>query len=74
MAGDDGVSSIDERFHEEWLGLVQPVDGLVVSIPVLVEAQCMSRQPAETQRRLADLCAPIDGLPVSGHSTAWTRF
>ncbi len=48
------MSSAEERFHEEWLGMVQPVDGLVVSIPVLVEAQCLSRQPPELQRRLAD--------------------
>ncbi len=46
----------EERFHEEWLGLVQPTDGLVVSVPVLVDAQCMSRQPPELQRRLVDLC------------------
>lgn len=42
----------DERFHAEWLGLVQPVDGLVVSVPVLVDAQCMERQPPEVQERL----------------------
>ena len=46
----------EERFHEEWLGLVQPTDGLVVSVPVLVDAQCMSRQPPELQRRLVELC------------------
>jgi hypothetical protein len=27
------------RFHETWLGLAQPYEGLVVSIPVLVDAQ-----------------------------------
>lgn len=47
-----------ERFHEEWLGLVQPVEGLVVSIPVLVDAQCAVRQPPETQATLAALCPP----------------
>ncbi len=52
------ATSTEERWHEEWLGLVQPVDGLVVSIPVLVEAQCLSRQSPETQRHLATLCAP----------------
>jgi hypothetical protein len=54
------MKDIDERFHAEWLGLVQPVDGLVVSIPVLVEAQCMAKQPPELQRRLAELCVPQD--------------
>ncbi len=28
-----------ERFHDEWLGMVQPIDGLVVSRPALLEAQ-----------------------------------
>ncbi|MEZ4364023.1 MAG: DNA methyltransferase [Kofleriaceae bacterium] len=53
----------EERFHEEWLGMIQPVDGLVVSVPVLVEAQCAERQPPEVQRRLAELCTtdPSDG-------------
>jgi hypothetical protein len=41
------MAGAEERFHEEWLGMVQPVEGLVVSIPVLVEAQCLSRQPPE---------------------------
>ena len=43
------MSDIEKRFHETWLGMVQPIDGLVVSIPVLVDAQCMERQPPETQ-------------------------
>lgn len=29
----------DERFHEEWLGLAQPIEGLVFSVPVLADAQ-----------------------------------
>jgi len=29
----------DVRFHEEWLGLVQPIEGLVFSVPVLADAQ-----------------------------------
>jgi hypothetical protein len=49
----------EERFHEEWLGMVQPVDGLVVSIPALVEAQCLSRQSPDLQRRLAELCGAL---------------
>ena len=39
------MSDLDTRFHETWLGMVQPVEGLVVSLPVLVEAQCMQRHP-----------------------------
>jgi hypothetical protein len=52
------MSDVEQRFHETWLGMVQPIDGLVVSIPVLVDAQCMERQPPETQSKLAALCPP----------------
>jgi hypothetical protein len=34
------MTDLDARFHETWLGLVQPTEGLVVSIPALVDAQC----------------------------------
>ena len=57
------MSDVERRFHEHWLGLVQPVEGLVVSVPVLVAAQCMQRQPPEVQERLRELCpaAPARG-------------
>ncbi len=29
----------DERFHREWLGLAQPMEGLVFSVPALADAQ-----------------------------------
>ena len=32
-------SDTDSRFHEEWLGLAQPIEGLVFSVPVLTDAQ-----------------------------------
>jgi hypothetical protein len=51
----------ESRFHAEWLGLVQPVEGLVVSVPVLADAQCMRRQPLALQHRLADL-APAHSI------------
>lgn len=50
------MSDVDRYFHEVWLGMVQPVDGLVVSIPVLVDAQCMERQPPNVQQKLLELC------------------
>jgi len=53
------MSDVEREFHETWLGMVQPIDGLVVSVPVLVEAQCMQRQPPATQQRLVELCPPI---------------
>jgi predicted ATP-binding protein involved in virulence len=52
------MSDVEQKFHETWLGMVQPIEGLVVSIPVLVDAQCMERQPPETQGRLLALCPP----------------
>lgn len=41
------------RFHTQWLGMVQPSEGLVFSVPVLAEAQCMERQPAAVRAQLA---------------------
>ncbi len=52
------MTDLDRRFHETWLGMVQPIDGLVVSIPVLVDAQCMERQPPHVQATLLELCPP----------------
>ncbi|RMH17508.1 MAG: hypothetical protein D6696_15590 [Acidobacteria bacterium] len=62
MAGEPRLmADLHTRFHQEWLGLVQPSEGLLVSLPVLVEAQCMARQPPETQQRLLALCPPLEG-------------
>lgn len=62
MSGTHGPSqatgNLERRFHETWLGMVQPIDGLVVSIPVLVDGQCMERQPPHVQQKLLELCPP----------------
>ncbi len=50
------MGDVDQRFHETWLGMVQPVVGLVVSIPVLVEAQCAERLVPDAQTRLRFIC------------------
>ena len=50
------MSDVEIRFHESWLGMVQPVEGLVVSIPSLVDAQCWSRLPLEARDVLAGCC------------------
>jgi hypothetical protein len=55
------ASDLETRFHETWLGMVQPVEGLVVSIPVLVEAQTMHRHGPALQETLQALCPPVDG-------------
>ncbi len=52
------MSDVETRFHEAWLGMVQPIEGLVVSVPVLVDAQCMARNPPSLQLQFLDL-APV---------------
>lgn len=56
------ADDLERRFHEEWLGMVQP-SGLVVSIPVLLDAQCFQRNPPALQQQLR-LLAP-DALLVN---------
>jgi len=48
------MTDLETRVHETWLGMVQPIEGLVVSVPVLVEAQCMARQTPEVQQKLIE--------------------
>lgn len=56
------MTDLASHFHETWLGLVQPTEGLVVSIPALVDAQCMARVSNETVEQLLALCpATADG-------------
>lgn len=43
------------RFHAHWLGLIQPSEGLVFSIPVLVDAQILERQPRDVRDRAREL-------------------
>jgi len=52
------MSDVEIDFHKTWLGFVQPVEGLVFSIPVLVDAGCMERKPVALQQRLRDLAPP----------------
>lgn len=49
------MSDIERRYHETWLGMAQPIEGLVVSVPVLVDAQCMQRLPVSEQHKLTSL-------------------
>ncbi len=48
-----------QEFHQQWLGMVQPSEGLVVSIPVLEEAQCLERRPLAIRDRLRAHCRPL---------------
>jgi hypothetical protein len=51
------MSELERKFHETWLGMVQPSEGLVVSVPVLVDGQVMDRTHSiERQQILLDRC------------------
>ena len=47
------MSDVEAAYHRRWLNMAEPVEGLVVSVPVLVDAQCMQRLSAELSQRLA---------------------
>jgi hypothetical protein len=49
----------DRFFHETWLGLVQPIEGLVFSVPVLADAQIAPAARAEITALIRAHTAPI---------------
>lgn len=54
----------DRQFHEEWLGLAQPLEGLVFSVPVLVDAQIRPRVTAQLTALLESFVLERPGGPV----------
>lgn len=62
------MSDLETRFHQAWLGMVQPTEGLVVSVPVLVDAECMQKQPPELQEKLLAHC--VRATPAKRSTTA----
>jgi hypothetical protein len=42
----------ERRFHEEWLGLIQPIEGLVFSVPVLADAEIAAHVRPEITTQL----------------------
>ena len=60
------MSDLDARFHEAWLGLVQPTEGLVVSIPALCDARCSAAVKKDVVERFAE--------PVRGLVYVWTEM
>nr|WP_298724333.1 DNA methyltransferase [uncultured Steroidobacter sp.] len=46
----------DRLFHETWLGLAQPIEGLVFSIPVLAEAQIAPAPRPEITAQIRAQC------------------
>lgn len=55
------MSDAARAFHREWLGMAQPIEGLVLSIPALIEADCFSRQIAEKHREFVALLRELRG-------------
>lgn len=68
------TGSLERRFHEDWLNMVRPAEGLVVSATVLEKAQCMERLPKSVQHTLTELCplarCDYDPKPVKGEKDA----
>lgn len=55
----------DKRFHEEWLGLAQPIDGLLFSQQVLEEAQLLEHVDRDT---LAEFRDSLREQPAPGNA------
>ncbi|MFC1641330.1 Eco57I restriction-modification methylase domain-containing protein [Myxococcota bacterium] len=55
------MSEADRQFHEQWLGMAQPAQGLVVSVPVLVDAQCREKLPREAHLRFLEELVEDEG-------------
>jgi len=60
------MSDAARRFHETWLGMVQPSEGLVVSGPALIEADCFERLSAEDHRAFLEFLEEVPGERVGG--------
>jgi hypothetical protein len=51
----------DRLFHETWLGLAQPIEGLVFSVPVLAEAQIAPSARPEITTHIRAQCEELPG-------------
>jgi hypothetical protein len=59
----------DRLFHETWLGLAQPIEGLVFSVPVLAEAQIAPAPRPEITARLRALLVELPSGALALRST-----
>jgi type I restriction-modification system DNA methylase subunit len=53
---DHVMSELEAAYHRRWKNLVEPIEGLVVSVPVLVDAECKHRHGPELREALRDEC------------------
>ena len=69
------MSEFEVAYHKRWLGMLEPIEGLVVSVPVLVEAECMEKRDPELSRQLAQEAKRADESQRLGdEATALTRM
>jgi hypothetical protein len=61
------VKERSTQFHDEWLKLTQPYEGLVFSVPVLADAQIAPEVPADLSTRFA-------GFVVAGDAKSGPRI
>lgn len=54
------MTALDERFHEMWMGMVQPIEGLVVSMPVLLDAQIAVSKGPRLQSHIRALHVSVE--------------
>ena len=54
------------RFHEEWLGLAQPIEGLVFSVPVLADAQITPATGPELSARFRESLVHVPDPAAKG--------
>ena len=57
------MSDAARRFHETWLGVVQPSEGLFVSLPALIEADCFERQTADDHQAFLEFLEEVPSEP-----------
>ena len=55
------MSDVEKRYHETWLGMVQPIEGLVFSVPVLVDVGAMERTTPDVQEKFRAHLVEKDG-------------
>lgn len=68
------MSEFEVAYHKRWLGMLEPIDGLVVSVPVLVEAECMEKRDPQLSRQLAqEAKRAAESERLGDEATALTR-
>ena len=64
----------DVQFHEKWLGLAQPIEGLVFSVPVLADAQIAPEVLPEVSATFEAQLAATDPPRLHGLERLFREF